>query len=97
MVPSRVQHFYYYGHRDVNGSPAVVDEWSRYVSSRPVFLVEDRVLAASPESLKAIRVQLAERKMHLVLAGSVRVFTPEAGDIDVHAYRVTPDGSTTSP
>lgn len=97
VAQSRVQHFYYYAHRDVNGSPGAVDQWARYVSSRPVFLVEDRVLAALPESMKAIRVRLAERGMRLVLAGSVKVFTPEAGDIDVHAYRVTPDGSPASP
>jgi hypothetical protein len=92
VAQSRLQHFYYYAQRDVNASPMAVEQWARFFPARPVFLLEDRVLAVQQSSMKSIRLKLAERQLQLVEAGSVRVFTPEAGDIDVRAYRVTSNG-----
>ena len=93
ITPSRSQHFFYYGQRDV----AILDamdgtDWERLVSTRKVYLVEDRHLAVQPGERDLMKRKLEEKGIALAPVGSVIVFTPERGDTELHAYlaRLTP-------
>jgi len=90
VTPSRAQHFYYYGHRDVSILDTLsTDDWVQHVQQRPVYFVEDKNLALRSEQVDALRATLGERQLRLVTSGYVEVFTPEAGTTKVRAYRVT--------
>ncbi len=89
VTPSRAQHFFYYAKRDVVVfDPPRLGEWTRFVRQRPVYLVEDRALALRPDVLAELREQLTDAGFRLMPAGSVVVFTPEAGDTTVHLFRI---------
>ena len=90
VTPSRSQHFYYYGERDVSiANTLSTDDWVGHVRQRPVYMVEDRSVALSEEYIASLRKMLSEEQLQLSESGYVEVFTPEAGMIKVAAYRVT--------
>lgn len=89
VTPSRVHHFYYYARRDVGVVDAIpAGNWAGLAASRPVYVIEDRVLALDPHGLDRIRGDLASWSLRLSEAGAVDVFTPERGIVPVRAYRV---------
>lgn len=90
VTPSRSQHFYYYGKRDVVVLDALnVENWKDLVGRRPVYLVEDNKLAVHSEQVDALKRSLHEIDMNVETVGSVPSFSPEAGDTAMHAYRVS--------
>ena len=98
VTPSRAQHFFYYGKRDVVVLNALTAaRWSTFVSERPVYLVEDKYIAARPAVIESLSRELREEKIVLNLAGVVKIFSPEKGDISLRVYRamkVRTDGNT---
>lgn len=91
VTPSRSQHFYYYGKRDV----VVLDmlkgeQWKSLVARRPVYLVEDNKLAVHAEQVDVLKRSLYDVGMRLEPVGSVPSFSPEVGDTVMHAYRIAP-------
>ena len=70
---------------------------STFVSERPVYLVEDKYIAARPAVIESLSRELREEKIVLNLAGVVKIFSPEKGDISLRVYRamkVRTDGNT---
>ncbi len=90
VTPSRAQHYFYYGQRDVailaGLSPS---DWSNRVSRRPVYLVEDRYIALNPAAMESVRRLLGWEGITLKVVGTVEVFTPERGDTSVRIYLAT--------
>jgi len=91
VTPSRAQHFFYYGNREVVIMSAMsLSDWMSSVAKRPVYLVEDRNVAVNSAPMETLKKKLDLEGITLRVAGGVEVFTPERGDIVLHIYLVSP-------
>lgn len=91
VTPSRSQHFYYYGKRDVIVVDALnAEQWKGLVAKRPVYLVEDNKLAVHSKQVDSLKRSLLDLGLRVETAGSVPSFSPESGDTAMHAYRILP-------
>jgi hypothetical protein len=91
VTPSRSQHFFYYGKRDVIVLDALnAEQWRDLVAKRPVYVVEDNKLAVRAEQVASLKRLLADLDFHVETVGTVPSFNPEVGDTAMHAYRISP-------
>lgn len=91
VTPSRAHHFFYYGERNVIVLDELSgDQWKDLVAKRPVYLVEDNRLAVQSDKTDSLKHWFRTLDLCLETVGAVPSFSPEAGDIAMHAYRLSP-------